>query len=209
MAATTAAAATHLLVASIGNPAPHQTTLHSAGHALLDALGARLGCAPARRSRAHADGLLTHSRDATLTLWRSPTPMNASGPGLRAAWRAYTAGLAGHDDDDAAAAAVPALLVLHDEIDLALGAWRLRDGALSPRGHNGLKSIRAAMPDVRYARLAIGIGRPPGGARSASAVAAHVLRRMTPREHQAVVGCAAALEEQCRGLLRHATHGGR
>lgn len=55
------------------------------------------------------------------------------------------------------------LLVLVDDADLLAGTFRLR-GAGSPGGHNGLKSIEAALERRDYARLRIGVGpRPPAG----------------------------------------------
>lgn len=52
------------------------------------------------------------------------------------------------------------LLVVYDEIDLPFGAIRLREKGGSG-GHNGMKSIIAALDDG-FPRLRLGIGRPPG-----------------------------------------------
>jgi PTH1 family peptidyl-tRNA hydrolase len=54
------------------------------------------------------------------------------------------------------------LLVLVDEAALPVGRFRLR-GAGSAGGHNGLKSIEAALQRRDYARLRIGVGPPPAG----------------------------------------------
>jgi PTH1 family peptidyl-tRNA hydrolase len=61
------------------------------------------------------------------------------------------------------------LLVLVDEFALPLGRFRLR-GAGSPGGHNGLKSIEAALERQDYPRLRIGIGPLPPGTRPADFV---------------------------------------
>jgi PTH1 family peptidyl-tRNA hydrolase len=50
--------------------------------------------------------------------------------------------------------------VVYDEIDLPFGAIRLREKGGSG-GHNGMKSIIAALDDG-FPRLRLGIGRPPG-----------------------------------------------
>jgi PTH1 family peptidyl-tRNA hydrolase len=54
------------------------------------------------------------------------------------------------------------LLVLVDEFALPMGRFRLR-GAGSAGGHNGLKSVEAALRRQDYPRLRIGIGPLPAG----------------------------------------------
>ena len=54
------------------------------------------------------------------------------------------------------------LLILVDEVALPLGRFRLR-GAGSAGGHNGLKSVEAALQRQDYARLRIGVGPAPAG----------------------------------------------
>ena len=51
-----------------------------------------------------------------------------------------------------------ALVVIHDEIDLAAGKLKVKTGG-GDAGHNGLRSITAALgPD--YRRVRIGVGHP-------------------------------------------------
>jgi len=59
---------------------------------------------------------------------------------------------------------VPArdLLIVVDDFNIPLGTYRLRPSG-SAGGHNGLKSIEAALQSQEYARLRIGIGPLPGG----------------------------------------------
>lgn len=52
------------------------------------------------------------------------------------------------------------LLVLVDDVAIALGRFRLR-GAGSNGGHNGLRSIEGALRRQDFARLRIGIGPRP------------------------------------------------
>jgi PTH1 family peptidyl-tRNA hydrolase len=56
---------------------------------------------------------------------------------------------------------VPRIVVVHDELDLPFGVIRLKRGG-GEGGHNGLKSVTAALGSKDYARVRFGIGRPPG-----------------------------------------------
>ena len=53
------------------------------------------------------------------------------------------------------------LVVVHDELDLPFGTVRLKLGG-GDNGHNGLRSVTAALGTRDYYRARIGIGRPPG-----------------------------------------------
>jgi PTH1 family peptidyl-tRNA hydrolase len=53
------------------------------------------------------------------------------------------------------------IVVVHDELDIELGALRLKRGG-GDGGHNGLKSITKSLGSREYLRVRIGIGRPPG-----------------------------------------------
>lgn len=67
-------------------------------------------------------------------------------------------------------------IVVYDELDMDQGALRIRSGG-GHGGHNGLKSITAAIGS-EFVRIRIGIGRPQsGGAPSwdSAVVGAHVL----------------------------------
>src|SRR5947208_3257969 len=74
------------------------------------------------------------------------------------------------------------LLVLVDDFQIPCGTFRLRpDG--SSGGHNGLKSIEAALQSQAYARLRIGVGPLPEGAGDWSE---YVLAPFTPEQVQQV-----------------------
>jgi PTH1 family peptidyl-tRNA hydrolase len=51
------------------------------------------------------------------------------------------------------------VLVVHDEIDLPFGEIRARIGG-GLAGHNGLKSLKAALGSPDFARVRVGVGRP-------------------------------------------------
>ena len=58
---------------------------------------------------------------------------------------------------------VPAadVVVIHDELDIEFGRIRLKLGG-GEGGHNGLRSVAAALGTKDFQRVRIGIGRPPG-----------------------------------------------
>jgi peptidyl-tRNA hydrolase, PTH1 family len=53
------------------------------------------------------------------------------------------------------------LVVVQDEIDLPVGALRIKLGG-GDNGHNGLRSIRGALGTGDFYRVRIGVGRPTG-----------------------------------------------
>jgi PTH1 family peptidyl-tRNA hydrolase len=53
------------------------------------------------------------------------------------------------------------LVVVHDELDLPYGTLRLKRGG-GDNGHNGLRSVRAALGTGDFYRVRFGVGRPPG-----------------------------------------------
>lgn len=64
------------------------------------------------------------------------------------------------------------LVVLHDEMDLEPGRIKLKFGG-GLAGNNGLKSIVSHIHTQDFARIRLGIGKPPGSQSGAD----HVLRR--------------------------------
>jgi PTH1 family peptidyl-tRNA hydrolase len=91
--------------------------------------------------------------------------------------------------------ALDRVLVLHDEIDLPFGEIRVRQGG-GLAGHNGLKSIREGLGSPDFARIRVGVGRPP--TTDPDRVAAFVLGRFRePQDEvQALIEAAADAAEQ-------------
>jgi peptidyl-tRNA hydrolase, PTH1 family len=84
-------------------------------------------------------------------------------------------------------------VVVHDELDLPVGRVKLKVGG-GLAGNNGLKSIVSHLKTQDFARVRIGIGKPPGRQQGAD----HVLRRPSKAERAeldiAVVEAADAVE---------------
>jgi PTH1 family peptidyl-tRNA hydrolase len=85
------------------------------------------------------------------------------------------------------------LLVVHDELGIPFGAIRLKLGG-GDNGHNGLRSVTAALATRDYYRARLGIGRPPGRMNPA----AFVLRDFSAAERKLLPGltdrCADAVQ---------------
>jgi PTH1 family peptidyl-tRNA hydrolase len=69
------------------------------------------------------------------------------------------------------------LIIVHDELDLEPGVVRAKVGG-GLAGHNGLRSITSHLSTQDYARVRIGVGKPP----SADEGADHVLRKVGPAD---------------------------
>lgn len=143
------------LVMGLGNPGDrYARTRHNVGQMVVDVLAHR---ARARFQRHRSRAVVAGVRIGTLPggapgpqaiLAKSTGYMNLSGEPLAALIRAE-----GVELDH--------VLVVHDELDLPPGELRLKVGG-GEGGHNGLKSISQHLGTRDYARLRIGIGRPPG-----------------------------------------------
>ena len=139
---------TRWLVAGLGNPGPQYAgNRHNAGFMVADLLADQMGAA-FKRDRSRADVATGRLSGLPVTLGKPKTYMNLSG-GPVAALRAFYKNPADR------------IVVLHDELDLPFGVIRLKLGG-GDNGHNGLRSVSAALGSRDYFRVRIGIGRPPG-----------------------------------------------
>ena len=69
------------------------------------------------------------------------------------------------------------IVVVHDELDLPPGRIKVKVGG-GLAGNNGLRSIKAHVHTDGFARIRIGVGKPPGRQQGVD----HVLRRPGKRE---------------------------
>jgi PTH1 family peptidyl-tRNA hydrolase len=152
----------HFIV-GLGNPgAEFERTRHNAGFAVVDAFAAELGVNYWKLASNTLVGEASYQGEK-IVFAKPQAFMNLSGGPVKGLAARY-----GFTVED--------LLVIHDELDLPAGVLRLKLGG-SHAGHNGLRSLHQALGDD-YARLRVGIGRPPGR------LPAHafVLQRMSGRE---------------------------
>lgn len=144
----------------LGNPGPdYFWTPHNAGFMAVDRIAAQEGVmVQNRRFRAMTATCRIAGREIILA--KPETFMNLSGASVAALVREYEADPAQD------------LLVIYDELDLPLGTLKIKERG-SPAGHNGARSVTAALGTQEWLRLRIGVGAdlPP------EAIAAGASRR--------------------------------
>ncbi|SDB55502.1 peptidyl-tRNA hydrolase, PTH1 family [Desulfonatronum thiosulfatophilum] len=153
------------IIVGLGNPGTeYHRTPHNLGFLALDALFA------AR----HSTWRIISSPVPKCELWRGDfggetwlaakpsTYMNRSGDAVGPLIRWYRLGPEN-------------LIVVHDDLDLQPGTVRFKMGG-GAAGHKGILSISSALGTNEFARLRLGIGRPPKGHDPAG----YVLRNIQP-----------------------------
>jgi peptidyl-tRNA hydrolase, PTH1 family len=140
------------LVVGLGNPGPSfASTRHNVGRVIVELLAERSGASFKAHRRGRADlveGRLGEPPSSKVILARPRSYMNESG-GTVASLRDFFKVDTDH------------LVVVHDELDLPYGILRIKVGG-GDNGHNGLRSVRAALGTGEFVRVRFGIGRPPG-----------------------------------------------
>lgn len=169
------------LVVGLGNPGPtYAGNRHNVGQMVLDVLAGRM-----------AGSFTSHKARAAVLDGRLGTlPGGAPGPRVVLAKPASFMNVSGGPVGALCAfygITPERLLVVHDELDLPGETLRLKRGG-GEGGHNGLKSVSAAIGSRDYVRLRVGIGRPPGRMDPAD----YVLRDFGPAER---AGLGVTLEE--------------
>ncbi len=144
------------LFVGLGNPgAAYAGNRHNIGFMAVDRIAADHGFGPWKKA---FKGLVADGRfgDVRVLLLKPDTFMNLSGQAVQAT-------MAFHKIPPAD------LVVFHDELDLAPGKLRFKQGG-GHAGHNGLRSIHGHIGEA-YGRVRLGIGHPG----HKDAVAAYVL----------------------------------
>ncbi len=98
------------------------------------------------------------------------------------------------------------LLVVYDDMDLPVGSVRIRASG-SAGGHNGVKSIIAALGTKDFCRLRLGIGRPESGAGRSKEdldTADFVLSRFTKSESAVIKD---VISQACNGVQSWVEYG--
>ena len=174
---------TPLLIAGLGNPgASYLRHRHNVGFMVLDVIHESYDFGPWRRrfDGTIAEGTLAGRKTHLL---KPMTYMNESGRSVGAAARFFKL-------------SPEAVVVLHDEIDLAAGKLRAKAGG-GDAGHNGLRSITATL-GPSYRRVRSGVGHPGEKAR----VHGHVLQNFSKADEEWLVPLLSAIAEAAPFLAR-------
>jgi len=133
------------LIVGLGNPGPEYLwTPHNAGFMAIDRFAQQEGVVVQnRRCRAVTATCRIAGREVVLA--KPETFMNLSGIAVAALVQEFEADPAKD------------LLVIHDELDLTLGTFKIRERG-SPAGHNGARSVTGALGSQEWLRLRIGVG---------------------------------------------------
>ncbi|WP_027369644.1 aminoacyl-tRNA hydrolase [Desulfovermiculus halophilus] len=177
-------------IVGLGNPgARYERTRHNIGFMAIDHLLRREKdfTAPAGSKKSRAECWQWDLPEGSRVLLAKPqTYMNRSGLAVKALCAGY--GLQ------------PAkVVVIHDELDLALGQARFKYGG-GLAGHNGLRSVAAELGTRDFYRIRLGIGRPEPGRE----VISHVLTSFAPWEQEQL---PKVLERTAEGIRILCTRG--
>jgi PTH1 family peptidyl-tRNA hydrolase len=154
------------LVVGLGNPGPgYAAKRHNVGQMVLDELASRGGLTfkTHKTNAMVAEGRLAPG-GPRFVLAKPNTFMNVSGGPVSQLLRFYSL--------DASR-----LIVVHDELDIPFDTLRLKSGG-GHGGHNGVRDVIAATGSGDFARVRVGVGRPPGS----SGAADHVLKAFSAAE---------------------------
>lgn len=159
-----------ILFASIANPVPQYSgTRHNVGNwALEEILKKRTDIPPLKSSLKYRGFHASECPSLNCDFLKSTLSfMNLQGRPIGKAWNQFQKSYPGHST---------ALVILHDEIEIAPGKVQVRRQNTSARGHNGLRSIDKTV-GPGYTKIGIGVGKS-----DTLPVDKHVLSKFTPEE---------------------------
>ncbi|HEX7022498.1 MAG TPA: aminoacyl-tRNA hydrolase [Trueperaceae bacterium] len=170
------------MIVGLGNPGPrYEGTRHNAGFLVIEELARRHGLAW-KKGRHAAEAKL-----GPALLIEPHTFMNQSGLAVQAYASRYRL-----DPAD--------IVVVHDDLDMPLGRLRFKAGGGGAGGQKGVADISRRI-GPGFARLKIGIGRPPAGWKVEAWVLSRFREDEMPLVDRVVSAAADALElMQAEGL---------
>lgn len=174
-----------LVVCSVGNPgSQYANTRHSMGHIIANYLQSELNFnswSKNSNNMRQCSIATSSSSDIPVLLYKSETYMNVSGPPIARNWQLIKRAKLAEGYE-------PQLVILHDELSIPLGEVKVRLRNSSPRGHNGLKSIKGVLGSSQFLSIAIGIDRPES--RDQNQISNYVLAKISAGERLVVENVA-------------------
>ena len=171
------------IIAGLGNPgAQYANTPHSVGFEVVDALAAAAGVAWEEKRQYRCLWAKVVVAGQPTLLLKPQTYMNLSGESVAPVVKYHNATAAD-------------LIVVQDDIDLAVGRLRIRKGG-SCGGHNGVRNIIERLGTPDFARLKVGVGK------DRSNVVAHVLGKFDPVTRQTMDRVVAEAAKAAAEVVR-------
>ena len=179
--------ASTLVILGLANPGTeYEGSRHNVGGDAVRLVVARRGARLTLESRQRALSATVSTPRGLVTLAIPTTYMNESGAALKPLLRRTSL-------ED-----LTRLVVAHDELDLEPGRLQLKVGG-GLAGHNGLRSIASVLATNDFARLRIGIGKPPSKEQGAD----WVLQRPTGARKVALASLVEAAADAIELVLDH------
>jgi len=136
------------LLVGLGNPGPkYDLTRHNAGFIVLDKIAEQFGITLNHDAKTGGDVGRGRVLDEDCILLKPLQFMNLSGRATARMMQFYKL--------------TPAdVVVIHDDIDVPSGKVKAREGG-GPGGHNGIRSLIQETGSGDFARIKLGVGKPP------------------------------------------------
>lgn len=167
------------LIVGLGNPGQeYSQTRHNVGFMAVDELAKRWAIT-SWRSKFDA-AIAEYRGDEPVILVKPQTYMNLSGTAVGALMRWHKL-------------SVEDIIVIYDDLDLPPGKMRIR-GQGGAGGHRGIESLLVHLGKDAFARIRIGIGRPPQGWETANYVLGRFTNEEQPLVAETIVKSAEAVE---------------
>ncbi len=168
-----------MLAVGLGNPGPeYAETRHNVGAEAVRLVARRHSTKLRTERGSTAETAVVRIGERVLALAVPQTYVNESGLAVRALVKRYLSAEVTQGSGEGGRGrgqivfAPESLVIVHDELDLDPGVVRVKLGG-GTAGHNGLRSIQSHLRHLEFARVRIGVGKPP----SREAGADYVLKR--------------------------------
>ena len=171
------------MIIGLGNPGkPYEHTRHNIGFDVIDELAKRFN-SPLNQMKFKGMYTIIHRPEGKVLLVKPLTYMNLSGECIVPMMDYFE--IAEED-----------IVVIYDDLDLAVGKLRLRQKG-SAGGHNGIKSMIQHLGTQEFNRIRVGVDRPPAGMK----VPDYVLSRFKPDEKPLVDEAITKSADACEYWL--------